>query len=197
MVSILLLHFKRSTIQWSPFYFFILTFPPLRSTKQWSPFYFLIYTFPPPPAPHYTMFSILFLYLLCPPALHHTMVSILLLDFNFPLPCAPPYNGLHSTSSFKLPPPAVLRSTRQWFPFCFFISTYLPALHQTMVSILLLHFNFPSHCAPTYSGLHSTSSFKFSPHPALHHTMVSFFDSVFTLPTCAPPYNGLHSTSSF
>ena len=37
-------------------------------------------------------------------------------------PCVPPYNCLHSTSLFKLPP---------------------PAFHYTIVSILLLYLNFP------------------------------------------------------
>ena len=82
-----------------------LNFPPLRSAIQY-------------PAFHHKMVCILLLYLDFPlPAFHHTMVSVSLLCFNFP-PCVPPYNGLHSTSLFKLPP---LRSTIQWSPLCFFI----------------------------------------------------------------------------
>ena len=144
------------------------------------------------------------------------MVSILLLHFNFPRPCAPPYNGLHSTSSFKLFPPlrscappdngfhfaslfqlTSLRSTRQWFPFYFFISTFAPtALHHTVVSILLLHLNFPRPLRSTIQWSLFLFLYLLCP-PALHHTMVSILLLHFNFPfPCAPPNNGLHSTSS-
>ena len=88
-----------------------LNFSPLRSTIPWSPFYFFILTSPP---------------------------------------CVPLYNGLHSTSLFKLPPCVPLNHCLQ--------STSLfqlppPAFHYTMLSILLFDLNFPA--------------------PALHHTIVS------------------------
>ena len=101
------------------------------------------------------------------------MVFNLLLYFNFP-PCVPPYNGLRSTSLFKLPPPYVppynglqstslfqlppLRSTIQWSPWS--------------PSISFLYSNF---CIPPYNslhGLHSTSVFKLSPRVCL---CITFF----------------------
>ena len=63
MVSILLLYFN---------------FPPLRSTIQWSPFSFFIYTFPPWFPPYHGLHSTS-LFKLPPLAFHQTMVSILLL----------------------------------------------------------------------------------------------------------------------
>ena len=125
------------------------------------------------------------------------MVSIFLLCFNFP-PCVPPYNGLRSTSLFKLPP---------------------PTFHHTMVFNLLLYFNFPP-CVPPYNGLRSTSLFKLPPPyvppynglqstslfqlPPLRSTIQwspwSPSISFLYLNFCIPPYNslhGLHSTSVF
>ena len=172
MVSILLLYFNfpplRSTIQWSPFSFFIYTFPP------WFPPYnglhsTSLFKLPPPCVPPNNGLHSTSLLKLPPPAFHHTVLYILLLYLNFPplrstitwspfhvfiqtsAPCVPPYHGLHSTSLFKLPP---------------------PAFHHTMVSIPFLYLNFPPPCVPPYNGLHSTSLFKLPP-PAFHHTMVS------------------------
>ena len=56
-------------------------------------------------------------------------------------PCVPLYHCLHSTSLFKLPP---------------------PAFHSTFVSILLLYLNFLP-CVPLNHCLHSTSLFKLPP----------------------------------
>ena len=58
--------------------------------------------------------KLLYLKTFPPPALHQTMVSMKLLDLNFHPLCAPPNNGLHEASLFKLFPP--LRSTKQWTP---------------------------------------------------------------------------------
>ena len=98
------------------------------------------------------------------------MVSNYSFIISFSHPPAPPNDGVHFTSLFKLPP---------------------PALHQTMLSMKLLYLNSPPPrappinalheaslfklyppFAPPYDGLHFTSLFKLPP-PALHHTMVS------------------------
>ena len=65
----------------------------------------LLYLNLPSPAFHYTIVTIILLYLNFPPAFHYTIVSILLLYLNFP-PCVPLNHCLHSTSLFKLTPPA-------------------------------------------------------------------------------------------
>ena len=123
----------RSTIQWSPLYFFILTSPP-RSTIPWSPFYFFISTSPPCVPLYHGLHStslfkltpslrstkqwypFYFLIETSPPTFHQTMVSIPLLSLNFP-PCVPLNHCLHSTLYLNFPP---LRSTKPLFPFyCF------------------------------------------------------------------------------
>ena len=75
-------------------------------------------------------------------------------------PCVPPYNGLHSTSLFKLTPPCV---------------PLIHCLHSTSL------FKLPPPCAPLYHGLHSTSLFKlFPPCVSLNHCLRS--TSLFKLP---------------
>ena len=120
------------------------------------------------------------------------MVSILLLYLNFP-PCVPLNHCLHSIPLFKLPPlhstipwsPAYVfistsppaRPTKPLSPFDFFVYISAPAFHHTMVSTLLLYFNFPP----------LRSTIPWSP----------FYFFISTSPPCVPLYHGLHSTSLF
>ena len=120
------------------------------------------------------------------------MISLLLLYLAHSPPYVPPYNGLHSTSLFKLHLPAFHHTV------LYILLLYLnfpPAFHHTMVSIFLVCFNFPP-CAPPYNGLRSASLFKLCP-PKFHHTMVYIHLNFPPLGPCVPPYNGLPSTSLF
>ena len=64
-----------------------------------------LFKLPTPCVPLYHCLHSTSLFKLPPPAFHYTIVSILLLYLNFP-PCVPLSHGLHPTSLFKLPPPA-------------------------------------------------------------------------------------------